>query len=239
MVISIIALLIAILLPALGSARKTAQNIQCLSNLRGLMAGAFSYSSDNNDCIVLSSAKATDGSGYYYWQYTLAHHMGTRIVNPTTGMAIEGIDIFSAAPWQGTILNCPSALPASTVTSSRPYQCNVRFQPGWFIVPGSKYNQYARFNAIVKPGDTALIVDGPTQILANNATHLQYRSAISAMMKGSAYFTETRHGNGNNANVSYLDGHANSESYASMSDIIDDATYVAGRSRDFWYGGYK
>jgi prepilin-type processing-associated H-X9-DG protein len=59
------------------------------------------------------------------------------------------------------------------------------------------------------------------------------------MMNGSSFYKENRHGNGKTANVSYLDGHANPESYSSMSDIINDATYVSGRSRDFWYGGYK
>ncbi|QDU34749.1 hypothetical protein KS4_28230 [Poriferisphaera corsica] len=43
-VISIIALLIGILLPALGAARKTAQGIQCLSNSRQLGTAAYVYS---------------------------------------------------------------------------------------------------------------------------------------------------------------------------------------------------
>ncbi len=238
-VISIISLLIAILLPALGAARKSARDLQCLSNLRGLMAASFSYGTDNNDSIILAASRSTSDSLYYYWQYKLAHHMGTPIKHPTTGNMIVGTDIFPAAPWPGTILSCPSALDAPTRSSTRPYQCNVRFQPGWFIVPGNKYYQHARFASIITPGRTALIVDGPTQTNADNSTYFQYRSSVSALMSGSPFFKENRHGNGKTANVSYLDGHANPESYASMSDIINDVTYVAGRSRDFWYGGYK
>lgn len=45
-VISIVALLISILLPALGRARESARNMQCLSNLRGLGVARVAYSTD-------------------------------------------------------------------------------------------------------------------------------------------------------------------------------------------------
>jgi prepilin-type N-terminal cleavage/methylation domain-containing protein/prepilin-type processing-associated H-X9-DG protein len=48
-VISIIALLVGILLPALGAARKAAQNMQCLSNIRQLGVAFASYAADNGD----------------------------------------------------------------------------------------------------------------------------------------------------------------------------------------------
>ncbi|QDU35586.1 hypothetical protein KS4_36690 [Poriferisphaera corsica] len=48
-VISIIALLIGILLPALGAARKTAQSAACLSNLRSSGQGVAIYATDNRD----------------------------------------------------------------------------------------------------------------------------------------------------------------------------------------------
>ncbi|MEZ6193877.1 MAG: prepilin-type N-terminal cleavage/methylation domain-containing protein [Phycisphaerales bacterium] len=46
-VISIIALLVGILLPALGAARKTAQRVKCASNLRQLGIGFAGYATDH------------------------------------------------------------------------------------------------------------------------------------------------------------------------------------------------
>ena len=50
-VISIIALLIGILLPALGAARAAARNSQCLSNVRQIAVGANVFATDHKDHI--------------------------------------------------------------------------------------------------------------------------------------------------------------------------------------------
>ncbi len=50
-VISIIALLVGILLPALGAARKSAQRIACASNLRQLAIAGAAYATDNQDIL--------------------------------------------------------------------------------------------------------------------------------------------------------------------------------------------
>ncbi len=51
-VISIIALLISILLPALRKARETAQNVKCLSNVRSVATAMLSYESDEGRLTV-------------------------------------------------------------------------------------------------------------------------------------------------------------------------------------------
>ncbi|MEZ6193105.1 MAG: type II secretion system protein [Phycisphaerales bacterium] len=51
-VISIIALLVGILLPALGAARRSAQRIKCLSNARQVSLAMVSYSTDNDEYII-------------------------------------------------------------------------------------------------------------------------------------------------------------------------------------------
>ncbi len=51
-VISLITLLIAILLPALSSARETASRVKCLSNFRQVGVAGFAYSTDHDDYIT-------------------------------------------------------------------------------------------------------------------------------------------------------------------------------------------
>lgn len=55
-VISIVSLLISILLPALGQARKAAQKIQCLSNIRSYGAMIMVYANDHHQYIFSEAA---------------------------------------------------------------------------------------------------------------------------------------------------------------------------------------
>ncbi len=65
-VIAIIAILAAMLLPALGKAKQKTQGISCLNNLKQLMLGWQMYTHDNNDRIVyaLHGGGAQGGAGY-------------------------------------------------------------------------------------------------------------------------------------------------------------------------------
>ncbi len=71
-VISIIALLIGILLPALGAARNTARDAACLSNLRQLGLGVTTYATDNNEYNVRYRDRWDAGLGdVQFWSATL------------------------------------------------------------------------------------------------------------------------------------------------------------------------
>lgn len=61
-VISIIALLIGILLPALSAARETARNVSCLSNLRQIGVANEVWSAENKNRIMPYGFTATSGS---------------------------------------------------------------------------------------------------------------------------------------------------------------------------------
>src|SRR5450432_673168 len=60
-VIAIIAILAAMLLPALSKAKATSQSVACLSNLKQLQLGYLMYLSDNNDWLPPDNARTISG----------------------------------------------------------------------------------------------------------------------------------------------------------------------------------
>ncbi|MEM6332301.1 MAG: DUF1559 domain-containing protein [Planctomycetota bacterium] len=74
-VISIIALLIGILLPALGSARETARSVQCLSNLRQINTAYYAYAVDNEGNVPVNNGDSTRGP-VTIWMARLAAYTG-------------------------------------------------------------------------------------------------------------------------------------------------------------------
>ena len=95
-VISIIALLIGILLPALSAARATARNVKCLSNLKQIGIGTMSYVVDYKESIV--PARAIFDVGFtaemHYAAYLTAGGYGVEQDLLTSGVQATGDSMF-------------------------------------------------------------------------------------------------------------------------------------------------
>lgn len=76
-VIAIIAILAALLLPALNSARDKAMAVKCLSNLKQQGAGFLQYAMDNNERVPCSATPGTH-SVHYAWRLAIAPYTGTK-----------------------------------------------------------------------------------------------------------------------------------------------------------------
>ena len=73
-VIAVIAILVAMLLPALNSAREKAHEITCRNNLKTLGLAAFGYAADNDDWMVPNNSKA------YSTAYQIQYHWVSLLV---------------------------------------------------------------------------------------------------------------------------------------------------------------
>jgi prepilin-type N-terminal cleavage/methylation domain-containing protein len=102
-VIGIIAVLIAILLPALSRARDQANTVNCMSNLRQLHNAFAMYSTMFNGYVMpaqASSGSMPNGSGTEYWW------LGTQTLGRVLG--IKGNDNQAIVDRIAAMLNCPS-----------------------------------------------------------------------------------------------------------------------------------
>ena len=83
-VISMIALLMAILAPSVVGARRQANRIYCLNNLRQLALAAGNYAQNNNDYYPIAQYWQSDGSTTYEfcWDFTKITENGQSKIVP-------------------------------------------------------------------------------------------------------------------------------------------------------------
>jgi prepilin-type N-terminal cleavage/methylation domain-containing protein/prepilin-type processing-associated H-X9-DG protein len=153
-VIGIIALLIAILLPALNRARQASYEIKCQSNLRQLGAGFLMYAQDNKNYLPWTG----NGDGYAsntsqaigpwdypaYWAnavmqeitgksyYQLQVAAGCMFLGGSTDATISDPALLTS----GNVFVCPAAGPALSTISSDPYNGDGTFEL-YGLTPGS------------------------------------------------------------------------------------------------------
>jgi prepilin-type N-terminal cleavage/methylation domain-containing protein/prepilin-type processing-associated H-X9-DG protein len=113
-VISIVALLLSILMPALSAARQTAQRGACLSNLRRLAISNMMYLEKSDGRFPPMRLSSVDGRLYVNefgaaqprWQWFLAFELGA-IITPPSGSTISWGDSYSQTMNNNYFL-CPS-----------------------------------------------------------------------------------------------------------------------------------
>ncbi len=121
-VIAIIAILAALLLPALSSARERARSIACVSNAGQLMKAEIAYAADNQGFMVLALYY---GTSLEPWPASLTHE------NTEAGQPIDRSGYTTMKS-----LQCPSA-PGTLLTSGLP---SVYFSTLGFLTMNSEYS---------------------------------------------------------------------------------------------------
>src|SRR5207248_7112027 len=119
-VIAIIAILAAMLLPALATAKEKAQRARCKSNLRQLGIGLTIYAQDNRE--NLPTGQRDDGFEHCTW---IASSTYTNLV--IFGGMNEGV------------FDCPNLAPFGLAWGPTVYSLGARFSPGVGYLIGYNY----------------------------------------------------------------------------------------------------
>ena len=161
-VIAIIAILAAMLLPALSKAKIKTQGIQCMNNLRQMMLGLKMYPDDHND-LLLASLDLNDGLNRVRWvtgnldfDAGNAHNWDYTVdIDPSPLMPYIGKSraIWKCPADQAVVRNRNGSLPRVRSNS----MSQVFDSGGW--LPSANYRVFGKSAQIVNPAKTFMLLD--------------------------------------------------------------------------------
>jgi prepilin-type N-terminal cleavage/methylation domain-containing protein/prepilin-type processing-associated H-X9-DG protein len=217
-VIAIIAILAALLLPALAKAKAKANRIKCCSNMKQWGCAVQMYVGDFNDCLPFFGPSETDG-GLNFWPTELAPYIAQLV--PLDVALSETI------LWTNDLRRCPSGsfgnAPFSDANGINNWNCWIganfglrTYAPFFYNVDSSGAIQPAlKLTQIHKPSQVMAFMDTLTYYVYN-PTEPEYKFSqdmdgdgmLDSMSKDSVAYNFARptvHDNG--ANVGLLDAH--------------------------------
>jgi len=200
-VVAIIAVLMALLLPALGAARSGARRAVCLAHLNQAGVGWLAYAQDNND--VVTPLNFTRG-----WFDRLAPYLG------------YGSDIprskYPNRP-RATVLMCPAVTATYSDTWDNLFGVNYAMNDRCGFKWSNGYCSWypTRTDSIVNPSGKIVLADGKTGMIVSHYNHTYETASIwsdpSVYYEPRMYMVGLNHGDG--ADLMWADGHASFKRY--------------------------
>ena len=202
-VIAIIAILAAMLLPALSSARASAQSARCQGNLKSLAMAQLMYAADWSNCLTGRDRYGTS------WTQVLAK----------TGY----IPKMSVSPWEPEnpdLINCPGSAELSTYTTTK----DMRHTYGFLYSPshhgGGWTYEIEAFVRGVKdgkdPGDPTKAIMIGDSIRPDQSPKTSFYAIICKDKKGSSNNYGVYLAHNGRGNVAMVDGHVEALNFESL-----------------------
>ncbi|MBS1371256.1 MAG: prepilin-type N-terminal cleavage/methylation domain-containing protein [Lentisphaeria bacterium] len=234
-VIAIIAILAAMLLPALNQARGRARSTQCVSNLKQLGTYTSFYSDMYDGVLLLAGANGGTGTGTFTGSWIYLLHK--TVLNDTR----SDDDIKDSAPYRGTVFYCPSDTYDTRMEGTGSYGLNGFLQLAAPATASFAADNISRKKAgsVRKPSTTLWGADSGKY--SNDTAFISYRGNMSSLLNSrersaagsfSLSFSDAelqmRHSDGRFLNVLWLDGHVQPASGGEM--------WLKNYADSFWTG---
>jgi prepilin-type N-terminal cleavage/methylation domain-containing protein len=230
-VIAIIAILAAMLLPALAKAKEKALQVACINNLKQIGISLSMYVDDNNNYFPLASDASIGGSNI--WTLSLKQYLPLA-ANPT-GTAKYGQD--------NKVFICPSAKYINLGTNQivRTYSCTGTMLGIQTTSSGLTATLSRRATPMLQPTETLVVVEGKQQSTIPGASdvnsswsNISWKNSQPAqpdLAKSSTsqcLYLDFRHNSLSGMNVLYGDYHAQ---YVSFNTAKQDWTQTLWENR--------
>ncbi|MEM9882270.1 MAG: type II secretion system protein [Planctomycetota bacterium] len=247
-VISIIALLVGILLPALSSARETGRAMACLSNLKQFGIAGGGYQADHDGTVMPAShGILPDASGNYtdsieWYQSSVFNNYVPEMTKGKTAGTVK----FQWTGIEGTVYDCPSDGEAGDDRYTDPFGDGVFISYGrnWRTgahpaFGGSNTTEFIRIFNVPSPTEMMEIMDynnqPPTATAPVFPNMLLYTSNTNDGINDRLFWAnwhETLQ-----QNVLFADGHASVYTFDINNNLlmIEDST---NNIDVFWSGGF-
>lgn len=247
-VIAIIALLMGILLPTLGRARKLGYRIVCMSNVRRLGVSMMLYLGENNDNFppdrIRDNSQSVSVGPYIRkkprWIWYLNEGMGY-VINP---YKYDSQEAFSAAlEMDNDYFLCPSLKNYEYVRNIRngAYGYNYQYLSSTRIGPSGSYANYPNKSLRIKSpvstvvfcdsrgagiphGEHAYLVDPPKMAVSKGAKCFSPKSPGITPIGGANRYSPVDARHLGKANTVFLDGHSEALTYEELGYEVDQST---------------
>jgi len=220
-VIAIIAILAAMLLPALSKAKQKAQGVACMNNTKQLMLGWIMYANDNNDKTAqlhdngnLLGSVADANTNWCSGNMHLFPDC-TNTLWLTAGQMFQYVNNVN-------VYHCPADNTTSTafhdprgagILRVRSFSMSQTFGAGTYL---GGYRTYNKLSNVVKPSDTWVFID-ENEISINDAAFAVVMADNSITPVTSVTVQDVPSGrHGGSTGMSFSDGHSNIHKWRSI-----------------------